>query len=483
MGAGNEKMTMMSRGVVVGHRAVSYAEMDGDEATRCAAVLCAIESGELDDVTSLDVSNCGLEELPESVGRLRRLEFLNAGGNRLRSLPASVKRLTNLKRAFFLANAFEEVPEVLGELPSLFMLSFKANAVRTVSERSLAPSLGWLILSDNAIERLPNSLGNCARMRKLMLAGNRLSSLPESMKNLKNLELLRLADNRFETIPEWLLELPRLSWFAAAANPATDPIADAAKTRADHAGVLTASWSDLGVSDGAAPLGKGASGAVYAGVWRDERVAVKVYNNAAKTSDGRPEDEMTASVLAATIKSEGVVKTVGRFTRGESRGLVMQYLDPETWKDLGNPPDFDTVTRDTYVDTARFTYREIMAVATDVASALRELHAAGVVHGDVYAHNILYVRETPDVQPRAKLGDFGAAFFYDVDHPSASTIQRNEARAFGALLEDVVLRHDGVSRVDAVAELTALARTLLGDRTARLTFDAIVARLADIATA
>ena len=217
-------------------RAVSYAEMDGDEATRCAAVLRAIESGELDDVTSLDVSNCGLEELPESVGRLRRLEFLNAGGNRLRSLPASVKLLTNLKRAFFLANAFEEVPEVLGELPSLFMLSFKANAVRTVSERSLAPSLGWLILSDNAIERLPNSLGNCARMRKLMLAGNRLSSLPESMKNLKNLELLRLADNRFETIPEWLLELPRLSWFAAAANPATDPIADAAKTRADHAG-------------------------------------------------------------------------------------------------------------------------------------------------------------------------------------------------------------------------------------------------------
>ena len=153
-------MTMMSGGVVVDNaaaRAVSYAEMDGDEATRCAAVLRAIESGELDDVTSLDVSNCGLEELPESVGRLRRLEFLNAGGNRLRSLPASVERLTNLKRAFFLANAFEEVPEVLGELPSLFMLSFKANAVRTVSERSLAPSLGWLILSDNAIERLPNS--------------------------------------------------------------------------------------------------------------------------------------------------------------------------------------------------------------------------------------------------------------------------------------------------------------------------------------
>ena len=132
MGAGNEKMTMMSGGVVVDNaaaRAVSYAEMDGDEATRCAAVLRAIESGELDDVTSLDVSNCGLEELPESVGRLRRLEFLNAGGNRLRSLPASVERLTNLKRAFFLANAFEEVPEVL--VPLLRLPLLHRNSIRS----------------------------------------------------------------------------------------------------------------------------------------------------------------------------------------------------------------------------------------------------------------------------------------------------------------------------------------------------------------
>ena len=70
---------------------------------------------------------------------------------------------------------------------------------------------------------------------------------------------------------------------------------------------------------------------MYAGVWRDERVAVKVYNNAAKTSDGRPEDEMTASVLAATIKSEGVVKTVGGFARriARSRHAVPRSGDVE----------------------------------------------------------------------------------------------------------------------------------------------------------
>jgi serine/threonine protein kinase len=174
-----------------------------------------------------------------------------------------------------------------------------------------------------------------------------------------------------------------------------------------------------------------------------------VYNNAAKTSDGRPEDEMTASVLAATIKSEGTIKTIARFRRGNSRGLVMQYLDHDSWKDLGKPPSFDTVARDTYDENVRFTAKEIMAVARDIGSALRELHAMGVVHGDVYAHNILYVKESPGIVPRAKLGDFGAAWFYEKGSPNARTIELNEARAFGAVLEEVSARHDGASAIQS----------------------------------
>jgi len=462
-------------------RATFGARDGSDRERRCRQFLDALDRGELADVEELDLSNCGLEQLPESVGELKKLKFLNAGGNALRALPASFGALKNLCVAFFLGNAFEEVPEVLGTLPNLFMLSFKANRVARVPETSLAPSLGWLILSDNAIETLPDSLGRCAPMRKLMLAGNKLKSLPESARNLHNLELLRLADNAFETIPEWLYELPKLTWLAVAANPCTNVHADRANEKANHAELPVVEWSELGVADDAEALGSGASGVVYAGEWNGSSVAVKVYNNAAKTSDGRPEDEMTASVLAATIASPGAVKTVGRFKRANTKGLIMEFLDSE-WTMLGNPPNFDTVTRDVYDADVRFTHREIWAVARDITSALRELHSLGIAHGDVYAHNILYIREsTSSHTPKAKLGDFGAAFFYDVTSPIASTIQLNEARALGAILEELCDRHDGVDGDAIVANLRSIAHALLGPRSGRFSFTQVQSRLRTLA--
>jgi len=158
----------------------------------------------------------------------------------------------------------------------------------------------------------------------------------------------------------------------------------------------------------------------------------------------------------------------------------MQYLDHDSWKDLGKPPSFDTVARDTYDENVRFTAKEIMAVARDIGSALRELHAMGVVHGDVYAHNILYVKESPGIAPRAKLGDFGAAWFYEKGSPNARTIELNEARAFGAVLEEVSARHDGASDVHPITAVAALAAALVGDRDGRLLFDDIVQRVAAI---
>ena len=430
-------------------------------------VLDALRTGALDDVTSLSLVNCGLRELPEDIGRLTRLEMLNCGGNNLKALPRALGRCRRLRIAFFLGNAFADAPEVLGELPELYMLSFKSNALREISETALPRSLGWLILSDNAIERLPSAIGECKAMRKLMLAGNRLRGLPESMKKLENLELLRIADNEFEEIPSWLYSLPKLTWLAAAGNPATDGSARKAEASVGEDELPLTPWEEFDVPMNAQPIGRGTSGNVYAGRLNGQLVALKVYANTEKTSDGRPQDELMASIVTSKVLSEGTVKTLGCFTRGNSRGLVMEYLNND-WQPLGKPPNFHTVTRDVYHDDTRFTAREIAAIAIDVGSALCELQSMGVCHGDIYAHNILFIRQAPGVKPRAKLGDFGATWFYDVDSPEASIIDACERRAYGTLLEEISSRHDGVANHSFVAACGSVLDDFLEKRPSSL---------------
>jgi len=61
------------------------------------------------------------------------------------------------------------VLQVLGGLRSLFMLSFKSNAVTCVSQGSLSPTIGWLILTDNRITELPDDISKLTGLRKVTL--------------------------------------------------------------------------------------------------------------------------------------------------------------------------------------------------------------------------------------------------------------------------------------------------------------------------
>lgn len=114
-------------------------------------VLDEIRSGA--KLERVDLSNCGLEEVPREILLLEdSLELLNLGGNNIWKLPEDFNRLKRLRILFFAQNKFEVVPEVLGGMSSLFMVSFKSNQVVDVPENSLSPSISWLILTDNSIQ-------------------------------------------------------------------------------------------------------------------------------------------------------------------------------------------------------------------------------------------------------------------------------------------------------------------------------------------
>jgi serine/threonine protein kinase len=103
---------------------------------------------------------------------------------------------------------------------------------------------------------------------------------------------------------------------------------------------------------------------------------------------------------------------------------------------LAGPPSLDSCTRDIYAADSRFELTTVVRMAHGIASAARHLHAQGLMHGDLYAHNILHAGHG-----RALLGDFGAAsFLAPQDRQQALALQRLEVRAFACLLEELLAR-------------------------------------------
>lgn len=408
-----------------------------------------LRAGALKGVQRLQLA-CGLTEFPREIFELAdTLEILDLSRNALSSLPDDLPRLTRLRIIFCSENQFTELPAVLGQCAALTMVGFKANRIRTVPAASLPPQLRWLVLTDNQIEELPAELGRRPLMQKLMLAGNRLRALPAEMAQLGRLELLRISANQLTELPEWLTALPRLTWLACAGNPFCAP------QEAAMAGTPSTAigWEQLALRE---KLGEGASGVIYRAAYlhdgAEEDVAVKLFKGA-MTSDGSPLCEMAACIGAGAHPN--LIPVLGHVERhpDDTHGLVMALIDP-AFINLAGPPSLDSCTRDVYDADKRFDLASALKIAHGVASAAAQLHQRGIMHGDLYAHNILHAEDGSSL-----LGDFGGASFYDPASAQAVALQQLEVRAFGFLLEELGERCDAPSASaaqSAIASLRAL---------------------------
>lgn len=392
--------------------------------------LADLRAGRLAGARHLKLSE-GLTGFPPEIFSLAdTLEILDLSGNRLSALPDELPRLHRLRILFCSDNPFEVLPPVLGRCPQLEMVGFKANRIHGVPGEALPPRLRWLILTDNRLTTLPPEIGRCTRLQKLMLAGNRLTALPPELAACRALELLRIAANRLEALPDWLPTLPRLAWLAFAGNPFSE-----AWAAEDTPAVEALHWEALSLQR---LLGQGASGHIHEAVLDAgegaSRVALKLFKGAV-TSDGLPSSEIRAWLRAD--RHPALIPVIGRL-RGHPEGLdglVMPLVAP-SFRSLAGPPDFETCTRDVYAMGTCFSPEEALAIARSVASAAAHLHARGVNHGDLYAHNLLYGGEGV-----IRLGDFGAASCYPAGAERlAGALQRLEVRAFGCLVEEL-LKH------------------------------------------
>ncbi|MFW5431443.1 MAG: protein kinase [Methylophilaceae bacterium] len=396
------------------------------------ATLNQLQAGKLQGSTELKLS-CGLTAFPKAIYDLAdTLEILDLTGNALSSLPDDLDRFKKLRILFCSSNQFTEMPAVLGKCESLSMIGFKANQINHIPESAIPTNtLRWFIVTDNALTQVPESLGECKQLQKLMLAGNQLSKLPESMANCQALELLRISANQFTALPGWLFGLPKLTWLAYAGNPVSISVE---QERLKQHIVNTIDWHALSLSH---ILGEGASGVTYqANCFPEnapsEKVAIKLFKGNL-TSDGLPSSEMCANILAGSHPNlVGVIGVIENHPEG-TLGLVMPLLD-ESLKILAGPPSFASCTRDVYDENQTFTEAQITNLLSCVAKATAHLHRQGLIHGDLYAHNILWKNNT------AVLSDLGGASCLPLDEALAGQLMRIESQAFGVLMEELLNR-------------------------------------------
>lgn len=356
------------------------------------------------------------------------LEVLDLSNNQLSELPEDFWRFKRLKRLFLTNNCFTAVPKVLAQCPELIMVSFKGNRLTEFAEGTLPTSLQWLILTDNQLTALPEDFGRYQQLQKLALAGNQLEALPASMQQCQELGLLRLALNRFSSFPDWLFRLPKLAWLALGGNPAC-PVPTPHETAVPQWPVSALQYHEQ--------LGQGASGIIYrvslntaCSTLPANHFALKEFKGSI-TSDGCPTEELQNYLNAGP--HENLIPIIATLVGASTPGFVMALL-PSGCRSLGLPPSFDTITRDTFAKGTVVELSQLLAWSQQLAAVLAHLHQKDILHGDLYAHNIM-IRQDEHLL----LGDFGAATALNrLPLWQQQQAKSLEIRAFGYFLADLL---------------------------------------------
>jgi serine/threonine-protein kinase len=148
------------------------------------------------------------------------------------------------------------------------------------------------------------------------------------------------------------------------------------------------------------PVGQGATGTVWRGIERTtgEQVAVKLLHEGLLRQPKLVTRFVQERTILMMVRHEHIVGVRDLFSAGESLGLVMDFVAGGS-------------LRERLRSAGTLAPAEAARLLAQVASALAEAHALGVVHRDVKPDNILL--QTVDGRADARLTDFGIARVVD----------------------------------------------------------------------
>lgn len=238
---------------------LKYLNISNNRFESFPVVVCEIAS-----LNDLDISFNNLTVVPPEIGKLKNLERLIILSNNLTSFPSTLTDLTSLRELDCRYNAITDFSSVNG-IPNLITLRAQYNAAKALELRvggslsiltlshnaitrfsvsvgsspsalthldlannrfetlpdelfNLCPNLQTLILNDNKIRLLSESIGNFQKLGKLSINNNALQNLPESIGKLQRLHTLSVSNNKLTTIPPSIWNCSELSTLNISSN-------------------------------------------------------------------------------------------------------------------------------------------------------------------------------------------------------------------------------------------------------------------------
>ena len=205
---------------------------------------CAIEE--------LTITNKGLYELPDNIGRLQNLTLLDVSYNQLEDLPKSILEMDKLRRLYINDNEFTFLPDWIAHL-KLDLLYAVGNPLRQIPRNSLSLALDeglWLKLHDQLkactkmrsillqsipfpteykwigkqkrlmdIEIsncmmwiLPSSLWHCTRLRSLKIIECPITEIGDGIRKLSELRQLVVEATDIKTLPKSIVDCTSLTF-------------------------------------------------------------------------------------------------------------------------------------------------------------------------------------------------------------------------------------------------------------------------------
>jgi len=168
----------------------------------------------LTNLEELDFNLNKLISIPKEINNLTNLKVLSLDGNKLETLPEEFGELTKLEELSLLGNKISTLPDEFGNLVSLKKLDLSYNLTGSIPDViGKLTSLENLNLRNNKIFRIPFSIINLCNLKDLDLSDNKIKDVAVAILELKNLENLSLSDNFITEIPEAISELKNLTYF------------------------------------------------------------------------------------------------------------------------------------------------------------------------------------------------------------------------------------------------------------------------------